>query len=168
MTSKCYRMRRYFLYLGAACAAGFAATGIFSTLAALWNIDGSFPRPGLFALVFGLFWSVPTMGSIWLIVASLRDRLSLGDGEIVQQGVLWLRTVRLEDIHRVRWRLWPEGGSVVVHAPTARIAVYFGNFTREDRREIIEFLRKSIAEDIQENWSPFDELTATGTSGASP
>jgi hypothetical protein len=86
--------------------------------------------------------------------------LSTAVNKIVQQGVLWLRTARFEDIQRVRWRRWPEAGSVVLYAPSARIAIHFANFTPEDRREIIEFLRQSIAEDVQEAWSRFDAMAA--------
>ena len=63
----CYRMRPHFRNVGLVCIVFFAVIGVFSTLAAYFNIDGSFARPELGALVFGLFWSAFTCLGLWLL-----------------------------------------------------------------------------------------------------
>src|SRR5438132_3763373 len=70
--ARCFRLRRYYLVIGVVCAALFAIMGVTSTLAAYWNIDGSFARPKLAALIFGTFWSGFTLLAVWVILAYFR------------------------------------------------------------------------------------------------
>jgi hypothetical protein len=155
-------MRPYFLLIGSAGTVGFAAAGVAMTLAALWNIDGSLPRPERFAIAFGLFWSAFTMLSLWLVAVYVRERLWLGDAAIRQQGLIWYRHLPLADVQKLHWRAWPEWGSAVIRTPTVRAAIYFGNFSINDRHEVIAFLRESIAEEFQENWSRFESQAING------
>src|SRR5262245_33709454 len=93
--ARCYRLRRYYLVVGVVCAVFFAAMGIASTVAALWNIDGSFARPQLAALIFGTFWSGFTLLAVWVIVAYFRERLYFGKAGVVQHGIFHSRSLQI-------------------------------------------------------------------------
>ena len=51
-----YRPRRYYLIVGIVGAIFYSTMAIVSVVAAYWNIDGSFARPLLAAIIFGTFW----------------------------------------------------------------------------------------------------------------
>lgn len=155
-----FRIRRYYLVLGLVCGGFSAAMGISSTIAAFWNIDGSFPHPKLTALILGTFWSGFTLLACWMIAAYFRERLVLSARRIVQRDVFREQAVDLGAVHRVRWRTWPVGGSIVVYSPAAKIVIYLDNFSRHERAAIVRFIRKNFDESIQERWTQFEESTA--------
>ncbi|MEQ9066580.1 MAG: hypothetical protein RLO18_07655, partial [Gimesia chilikensis] len=63
-----YRLRRFYLYLGIAGTSLFSLVGIGSTLAAFYNLDGSFRYPVFSALLFGGFFLLCTLLGIWCIL----------------------------------------------------------------------------------------------------
>jgi hypothetical protein len=156
--ARCFRLRRYYLYVGIVCAVFFAAMGIGSTVAALWNFDGSFARPKLAALIFGTFWSGFTLLAVWVIAAYFRERLYFGKGAIVQHGIFRSRTLEIGEVLLIKWRAWPVGGSVVIRTHSEKVTIHLDNFTRDEREELIRFLRETLAVEIQENWSRFEEV----------
>jgi hypothetical protein len=156
--ARCFRVRRYYLVVGVVCAVFFAAMGIVSTVAALWNIDGSFARPKLAALIFGIFWSGFTLLAGWVIAAYFRERLYFGKAGVVQHGIFRTRTLQIEEVHQIKWRPWPIGGSVVIRTPSEKATIHFDNFSKDEREDLIRFLRESFAVEIQENWSRFQDL----------
>ena len=68
-------MRPYFRNVGLIGTIFFVVVGLVSTLAAYFNVDGSFARPKLAALLFGLFWSAFTLLGIWLLLLYYKYRL---------------------------------------------------------------------------------------------
>jgi hypothetical protein len=156
--AKCFRLRRYYLVVGVVCAVFFAAMGIASTVAALWNIDGSFARPKLAALIFGFFWSGFTLLAVWVIVAYFRERLYFGKAGVVQHGIFRSRTLQIEEVFQIKWRSWPVGGSVVIRTHSDKATIHLDNFSKAEREELIQFLRESFAVEIQENWSRFQDV----------
>ncbi|HMP03757.1 MAG TPA: hypothetical protein PKC45_14765 [Gemmatales bacterium] len=156
--ARCFRLRRYYLVVGVVCTVFFAVMGIASTVAALWNIDGSFARPKLAALIFGIFWSGFTLLAVWVIVAYFRERLYFGKAGVVQHGIFRSRTLLIEEVQQIRWRTWPVGGSVVIRTHSEKATIHLDNFTKDEREELIRFLRESFAVEIQENWSRFQDL----------
>ena len=63
----CYRARPYFRNVGVTCTVGVLAIGLFSVIAAFFNLDGSFPNPDAAALVLALFWLGWFLLGLWLI-----------------------------------------------------------------------------------------------------
>jgi hypothetical protein len=156
--TRCFRLRRYYLLVGIVCGVVFVAIGIASTVAALWDIDGSFARPKLAALIFGTFWSGFTLLAAWIIAAYFRERLVFGGAAIIQHGIFGSRTLALGDVFQIKWRAWPVGGSVVVRTHSEKVVIHLDNFTKGEREELIRFLRETFAAEIQENWSRFEEV----------
>jgi hypothetical protein len=130
--------------------------GVASTLGAYWNIDGSFPRPKLDALICGVIWSSFTLLAVWIIFAYFRERLYLASKTVIQHGIIRSRTIHSEDVVHINWRRWPAGGSIVVQTPSAKIKIELGNYTREEREEIIRFFRERFASELQNNWPRFE------------
>src|SRR5260370_35504830 len=81
--ARCFRLRPYYLVVGIVCAGFFAVVGVTSTVVAYFNVDGSFARPYLAALVFGVFWSGFTALAVWVIAAYFRERLILSPSTII-------------------------------------------------------------------------------------
>ena len=156
--ARCFRLRRYYLFLGIVCAVFFAVIGIGSAVAALWNFDGSIARPKLAALIVGTFWFGCTLLAVWVIAAYFRERLFFGKTAIVQHGIFRSRTLELGEVLEIKWRAWPVGGSVVVRPHSQKATIYLDNFTRDECGELIRYLRETFAVEIQENWSRFEEV----------
>ena len=155
---KCFRLRRYYIVVGVFCAVFFSIIGITSTVAAYWNIDGSFPRPKLAALIFGLFWSGFLLLAVWVILAYFRERLFLAGKTIVQLSIIRSRAIDCEHVILVKWRCWPVGGSIVARTHFEKITIYLDNFMAEEREEIIRFFRETFTPVIQDNWSRFEDF----------
>jgi hypothetical protein len=155
--AKCFRLRRYYLVVGIVCAVFFAVFGVTSTVVAYLNIDGSFPRPHLAALVFGVFWSGFTLLGLWVIAAYFRERLFLDDNTIVLNSTFRSKTLDVGDVVQVEWRISPVGGSIVVRTRSEKVKIYLDNFTKDDREQVVFFFRKTFANEVQENWSLFEE-----------
>ena len=60
--AKSFRPRRYYLIFGVVSAVFNAVMGVTTTVAAYFNIDGSFAQPRLAALILGVYWSGFTLG----------------------------------------------------------------------------------------------------------
>jgi hypothetical protein len=135
----------------------FAAIGIVTTVAAIWNIDGSFAYPEVTALIFGTFWSGCTLLGVWIIAAYFRERLLLGKTAIVQHGIFRCRTLESGEVLQIKWRTWPFGADVIIRTHSERIKIYLDNFTEKEREAIVLFLRETFAAELQENWSRFEE-----------
>ena len=153
----CYRMRPYFRNVGLICTAFFAVVGLASTLAAYFNIDGSFARPRLAALVFGVFWSAWSLLGIWLLLLYYRYRLFVNESTLRQMGVVRDRQAELELIHELKWRRFPKGGSVRLSGLFGVLKIELGNFQSVEREQLMSFLREAVAETNQIGWEQFQE-----------
>jgi hypothetical protein len=152
-------LRLFYLVVGAISAVFCAVVGVTSTVVAYWNIDGSFARPKVSALIFGIFWSVFVVVSLWVVLAYFRERLFVARNAVVQRGVLRSKTIDIADVIRVKWRNWPVGGSVVAQSHSGKITVYLDNFPTRERGPIIQFFRETFATEIQDNWARFEGRT---------
>jgi hypothetical protein len=153
----CYRLGPQYLILGIVCLTFFLAIGIGSVYVAYWNIDGSFGRPKLAALGFGVFWSFWVLLALWLIVAFFRERLFVTPNAITQQGCIRKRTINSTDVIQIVWKRFPQGGSVIVRSHFTRIKIYLSNFTRDEQNQLIAYLREMYSPAIHENWTRFIE-----------
>lgn len=152
-----YRCDRRFLWLGITCTAIFMIFGVGSFSIAYWNIDGSFSKPKESASLFVLLWFGWVLLGAWITTSALRSHLSLTDESIVQTTSFRVKTARWRDFMRARWRLHPEGGSVVLRATGCRMVVEFGMFPQTCRPDIIGQIHRRILPAIQENWDGFEK-----------
>jgi hypothetical protein len=160
--ARCFRLRRFYLVVGVVSAVFCSVTGAISTVVAYWNIDGSFPRPKLNALILGIFWSGFALLSLWVVLAYFRECLFLASKSVVQHGVFRSRTIDVDGVTRIKWRTWPVGGSIVVQTHSEKATIYLDNFTTEDRGRIIRFFRETFASEIQDNPLRFEDFARPG------
>lgn len=149
------RIRRSYLITGIVCAVVFAAIGTVSVLPPALNIGGSFPHPIRMAVFFGVFWGAWFVGSLYLIAASYRGKLTVTSQSITQEAVFSVQTTAISDITTLKWRAWPIGGSIVIRYPNSQMKIHFDNFLANEREQLVNRLRKLISEDCQENWEVF-------------
>jgi hypothetical protein len=152
---RCYRMRRNLLYVGIAAAVGYSIIGAVSAACSWWNVDGSFARPELGALIFGLFWSCWALLGLWLVWVYHRYRLRVDQSGVEQVGGIRTRQLRFSDVLSARWRGSRYGG-VVLRAPGVRLVIDFGDFAASDRSELIALLHDALAQGVQEGWERFE------------
>jgi hypothetical protein len=150
-----YRPRRDDLVVGIVCAIFFSTMAIVSVVAAYWNIDGSFARPLLAAIIFGIFWSIFLLLSVWVLLAYFRERLVVDRTTITQHGIFRCKRLCIDDATEIKWRRIPEGGSIVIRTAKRKIKIYFDNFATNQQHELISILHGTFAPDIQQGWSLF-------------
>ncbi|HEY2414469.1 MAG TPA: hypothetical protein VGI40_19645 [Pirellulaceae bacterium] len=152
---KTYRIPRQFLFLGVFCTSEFAAFGVASTIAAYWNLDGSFKHPTRDAITFAVVWSSFSLLGVWLIVFYFRYRLRVSDEEIVQTGVLFTRAIKLAQVTAVKWRIiWRD---VVLQAGNSRLRIGLEDVSADDREEFIAFLRRRFDASVHQAWPLFEK-----------
>ncbi len=155
--SICYRLGRQYLFIGLTGTIFFVAMGVWSVYAAYWNIDGSFPHPELHALLYGVFWLCFTGLGLWIIVAYFRERLFVSASGVTQHACVFRRTMLFSEATQVLWKGVPAAGRVQLRSVKTRITIHLGNFTRQERSELIETFRGAFPEDIQVGWTRFFE-----------
>lgn len=153
----CYRMRPYLRNVGVLCTIFFAIVGICTTAVAYFNIDGSFAQPELAAYFFGLFWSTFTLLGLWLLLSYSRYRLHIHGLSIRQVGVLTESTIDLRLVQELKWRRFPQGGSVAISATSGVMKIDLGNLCTSERDQLITLLRACVDESRQFGWTRFDE-----------
>ena len=156
---KSYRHIRSNLVSGVFCVVFFAVVTIGSTAAAYWNVDDSFQHPKLSALILVVFWSSWTLFSIWCVLAYYRERLLISEESITLFGVVRTKIIHVDDSSHVKWRVYSPTGRIVIQAAKQRMKICLESFTSEERNEIVSFVRDSIASDLQDGWSQFNEST---------
>ena len=109
-------------------------------------------------MALGIFWSGVMLLGVWTIAGYFRNRLFFGKTAIVQRGVFRSRTLEVGEVLQIKWRTWPVGGSVVIRTHSERASIELSHFTRDEREELIRFVRESFAVEIQENWSRFEDV----------
>jgi len=142
----------------------FTVIGVTSTIVAYFNIDGSFARPYLAAMIFGVFWSPFTALAVWVIAAYFREGLILAPSSIIQHGIFRSRTLEVGEVLQIKWRTWPVGGTIIVRTHAEKIKIYLDNFTKDERDAVVLFFREKFADDVQENWSRFEKFTGRPSS----
>jgi hypothetical protein len=149
-----FRLDKLYLFTSIVTLCFFIAFGGFSVYSAYFNVDGSFPRPKLFALIFGVFWSGPTMLNIWLLLAYVRERLYLLQDQIIQEGVFRCRVIPVKEVIQIEWiGQWPD---ILIRGEADRIRIYLSNFKWSERQQIITYFRNGFPLEIQKNWKKLD------------
>ncbi len=103
--------------------------------------------------IFFLF----TLLGVYLLLLHTRYRLLVADSMLRQIGVFRDNQVDLDAVDELKWRRFPQGGSVLMTGRTTFLKIELGNFERADRQSLVEFLRRSIPESQQTGWQQFDE-----------
>ena len=152
----CYRLSRRFLYTGIGCIAFFAVAGAGSCVMALVNPDGSFAHPAKAAAGFGLFWFLWLLLGIYVTATAIRYRLYVDADRVEEIGCFRRRAIQLDEVSVARWRLIPKGGSLSLRGFSGKLTVAFDGFGTQDRRELIEFFHRHLAEHVQEGWQQFE------------
>lgn len=105
------------------------------------------------ALLFGVVWGGMSCLSIWLLLAYLRERLTVADDRIVQRGVAKTKAASTDEIQILRWRA--VGRQVRLCTPTTKMTIHLDNFEPHDRLWLVRHLQRIIPEDRQEGWGKF-------------
>src|SRR5262245_15936875 len=154
-----YRLPRSYLWLGVVCAAAFFVAAVMSVWAAWTNIDGSFRYPKETAVVFGVFWGSLTLLGLYVVRAQLVERLLVWEDRVKQVGSFRTREARFAEVERVRWRrMGNPGGSVVLYAPSVRLAIWFANYGSVHSERLRDFIRAAVPVERQEGWDRYAEL----------
>jgi hypothetical protein len=152
---KCYRLERSILFIGLGCTPLFVGFGVASTIAAYWNLDGSFKHPvrdaALFAVI-GLGFSL--LGAA-LIAVALRYRLHVSDREVKQTGLFFTKSIELSQVTGVRWRTMLR--DVVLQAGKSRLCVEIGSLAVSDSHEVIDFLHQRLDPSLHQGWPFFSK-----------
>src|SRR5262249_4139387 len=74
-----------------------------------------------------------------------------------QKSIFRARTLEVGDVVQIKWRTLPVGGSIIVRTHSEKVKIYLDNFTKDDREEVVFFFRQTFANEVQENWSLFEE-----------
>ena len=154
-TKPVYRLRRLYLAVGVGCTSFFVVIGVASTLAALFNIDGSFPHPRTFAAVFAIAWSCWCLLGGYIVLAYFRERLFVNPHGVRHVGCFRSQTIPFDQLESARWRADGWDGNLVLRAPGRKIVVHFHNFSAEDRLDLVRFFRSTLDDRLQQNWPQF-------------
>ncbi|MHB1038596.1 MAG: hypothetical protein ACYC35_29935 [Pirellulales bacterium] len=152
-----YRPRRYYLYVGLIGTIFFVFMGVGSTCVAYWNVDGSFARPKLAALIFAVFWSMFTLLGIWLLLFYMRSRLIATTRFIERTGLFKTTRLAWDDVTGVKWRRVPQYGSIVLRAQGQKLVIELGEFLDHEREELVEITRRMVDREIHDGWQTFSE-----------
>jgi hypothetical protein len=149
MTPAVFRPRKRYLWLGLASLGFFWGMAI---LSCVLYLVGEVP---LLMLILGIVvWGVMGFLALWLVLAYLRESLTI-DGQMVsQRGVLFSTALWLPDVSLARWIVSPEG-AVVLESPLGRVKIYLGNFELPERLLLIRLLRALLPEDVHRDWPVF-------------
>jgi hypothetical protein len=128
--------------------------GISSTVAAFFNLDGSFPRPLEAAVIFSLFWGAWTLLGIYGLVFFKKYQLCMNSKSLHQVGVFKEQLISFDSIKELRWRNVPDG-TVRILASDGNATIWLQNFTATDRQKTIDFLRDNIPHSLQTGWNDF-------------
>jgi hypothetical protein len=112
---------------------------------------------------------MPIVISIFLLFSALyiyflllyhKYRLFVSDSSIRQTGILRDKHVDLSMIHELNWRCSSQGGSVRLSGNYSELKIELGNLENQDRLQLIDFLRLTIAEPKQIGWQKFNDQFA--------
>lgn len=139
-------------------AAAFAlifSGGAFSVWAAATNMDGSFPNPIQFAVVFGLFWSTMSIVGGWGCIYAWRHRLIFGQDNLRIVGVSGDQVISRSDVVRVEWRGFDGRGNAKLHLPRSRVVIDIRSYLGSEQHDLIARLREFTRDAEQVGWERF-------------
>jgi hypothetical protein len=151
-----YRLSRHALEIGLVAVVLFGVMGVASVTAALLNSDGSFRFPVAAAIIFGGFWSCMVLLGVWLILSYSRHRLFVDSTTVRVTGCFTTRQVRLANLTNATWKSFIKHGTLVLKEHSSIVKIGFGNYTYEERLELIHFFREALAGREQDGWEQFE------------
>lgn len=151
-----YRLSRHALEVGVVASSLFGFMGILSVIAALSNFDGSFGRPVTAAVTLGLGWSCLALLGGWLILAYARHRLFVDSAIVRVTDCFTTRQIRLANVSRAVWKSFVKNGTLILYENTTIVKIGFGNYTFQERLELIRFFRTALADHSQDGWESFE------------
>jgi hypothetical protein len=150
-----FRPKRLYLYLGLGCFLGFSAWGTFGVWIALTQ-PGVPSRITLLGIMGGIPLAMTALSAL-MVAAYYRERLTIYGDRITKQDVFRRAEFDLRDVTEACWRWWPgESGSVRLTTATTRVSIEFGIVERDERSQVIDYLRSAIKPGVQTNWNLFD------------
>jgi hypothetical protein len=149
----CYRMRPYFRNVGLAVIALSGGMAIFSYVA--WINQPANNKVKMPAVITG-FLLFAALG-IYLLLLYYRYRLFVNKSSLRQVGVLYDKYIDLSFVDELKWRRFPQNGSVRISGPFGVLRIELGHFRREERQQLTGCLRSSIAQSKQIGWQQFNE-----------
>ena len=152
----CYRLRASLRNLGIVGAALMFGMTLFS-VAAWFRQPANNPVKMPFVVSGCLLF---TALYIYFILLYCRYRLYVGDASIRQTGILSDQHVDLTRIRELRWRCFPNTGSILLRDSHGKLKIELGNLEKEERLQLIDLLRLSIAESKQLGWRKFNDRFA--------
>jgi len=115
----------------------------------------------LFATICACVFGAGSVGSIYLLVAFQRRRLSTSDEIVRYVGVVRRKAVPLAEITRAVWGGWPVGGRLMLYTNGERLVIQFGNYT--DPGDLASFFRAVLPIEVQERYERFESTCAPAT-----
>ena len=156
-TVRRYRHSRHMLEMGLVSVVVFSLMGSASVIVAILNVDGSFRRPLLAACIFGGFWGCLCLVGVWMILVYLRHELHIDSGNVRHRGGLFSGSVCVSRLTAATWKSFTREGSLTLHESSGSVKVAFGNYTYEERRELIRFFREALVACDQQGWEQFEK-----------
>lgn len=158
---KCYRHQRSKLVGGMLCSVFFFAMAAGSLIAVYWDIDGVTRYSKTTMTCFSLFWLMFLQSSLHSILAYYRARLVITGTKITDCGPVRSKSLQVDHVRHVHWGGIFAPGSVVLKTSDTKLKIYLGDFAKDDRDQLIAFLRKAFDQEIQTGWSWFVDLHLT-------
>ncbi len=150
------RIRRSYFWVGLVCTLFFAAIAVLNVLAMYLAAPAERRATALaVGLAIGGFWLVMMGLGVWILLAYWRHCLAIRDDQIDYIGVTHRKRMRVPEIRHARWRCWPAAGSLVLKTSSTRLALDFGDYELEERRQLIRFFRESVPSPLQHGWELF-------------
>jgi hypothetical protein len=155
MAGREYRLSKHALEVGLVTVSLFGVMGVVSVTAAILNPDGSFRHPVAAAVTFGILWSCFVLLGVWLILIFARHRLFVDPTTVRVTGCFVSRQISLAKVTHAAWKSTIKHGTLVLKEPSSVVKIGFGNYTFQERLELIRFFRDALA-GRDEGWERFE------------
>ncbi|MCG6154492.1 hypothetical protein [Rubinisphaera margarita] len=108
--------------------------------------------------IFGLCLAVGN-GLLLLSAITTREYWILNDHELLRQGLIGKKRIRLAHITCLSW--WPVSRVIVVHGDNRRIPLFIDSMPHRQRYAVIQHLRHHVPEERQKHWELFERMIFT-------
>lgn len=148
--NRTFRLRKGYLLLGL--WTGVLFTGMFFAAVIGSFLDAPHPTP---MLAMALFWTGWMSLSGYLLLAYFNALLKLNGKTLTRRGVLRSQEILFDQSASIKWRIWPQGGSIVVRSPRGRIAFDLNDYEPSERVAIISCVHNALPPNQQTGWEAF-------------
>ena len=147
-----FRIRKGYRNIGLVCLTFFVLVGVGSAYG-MW-IDAPHNRRVYLVVFVSLFWGFWSILSVWILLACWFERLTIQDGNVVQQGVIGKKTIDLPDVTEARWRP-AKSGRITLRSLAEQMTLHLDNFEPHERLWLIRYFRNALPDTIQHGWDLF-------------